>query len=147
MPIESDFNLVRGAVKRALRSDDIIPNATDANPMSRDDMLRRFRTSVIEEMRSFSGEQVQIDFDAVPSAPDPVPESAPPEQKRLRQAEPMMIWQLHNKYLLAPIKSGWWSSITCGARAHSVRAGKKEPARKIRRRSAVVVPQNHRSVA
>jgi len=100
------FNLVRGAVKRALRSDDIIPNATDANPMSRDDMLRRFRTSVIEEMRSFSGEQVQIDFDAVPSAPDPVPESAPPEQKRLRQAEPMMIWQLHNKYLLAPIKSG-----------------------------------------
>lgn len=114
------YSLVRGAVKRALVTDNIIPEMQRARSTSRSEFDNRFGSSLVDDMRRYSAEQAQM----VPSAPnDPqqalpltvepspsaspfLPESttAPPTQ--VRQKDGAIVWQLHNKYILSQIKSG-----------------------------------------
>lgn len=113
------FSLVRGAVKRALISDNIIPEVRPEDfqsPLKRS----RFRSPVLDEMKNFDKNQTKIDFDAGESLyaspegfsfsdnrydePSPMPPSntAPASPATDRP----MLWQLHNKYILSQIKSG-----------------------------------------
>lgn len=108
------FSLVRGAVLRTLKKDDIIPNIKVGKTQS----FRppRFRTSLGNELR-VDPNQTQIDFDSKPNSGfsqetgttqsnplSPFPLTS--EENTSEQTNEKMLWQLHNKYILAQIKSG-----------------------------------------
>ncbi|MDZ7721349.1 MAG: DNA mismatch repair endonuclease MutL [candidate division KSB1 bacterium] len=106
------FSLVRGAVLRALKKDDVVPNmqSAPAQQLSRP----RFKSSIASELR-VNPDQTRIDFDAQPQpgeSQDPTPPapSSPfmpaAQEPKAEQDDEKMLWQLHNKYILAQIKSG-----------------------------------------
>jgi len=113
------YELVRSAVKRALTTDNIIPEMQKHRQIALEDLNRRFQSSLADDMRNFSSQQARMDFDRpvslapsfpghseqglTPPAQSPsVPSFAisPPQQENL------MVWQLQNKYILSQIKSG-----------------------------------------
>lgn len=115
------FSLVRGAVKRALATDHIIPDVRPENiqfPTRRP----RFRSSLVDDMKNFNKDQTRIDFDAAsaelydfPSSasqpeyfntPASALNSASETSQQKKETEHAMLWQLHNKYVLSQIKSG-----------------------------------------
>ena len=109
------FSLVRGAIKRALMTDGIVPHV---RPETAD--TAHFTTSLIDDMKSFHVQQTAIDFSTAP----PVSYESPGQQRLSPgQQEPAltasspastpstasgqaMLWQLQNKYVLSQIKSG-----------------------------------------
>ncbi len=109
------FSLVRGAIKRALMTDGIVPHV---RPETAD--TAHFATSLIDDMKSFHVQQTAIDFSTAP----PVSHESPGQQRLSPgQQEPAltasspastpstasgqaMLWQLQNKYVLSQIKSG-----------------------------------------
>jgi len=110
------FSLVRGAVLRALKSDKVVPDVQQSAPPGRLSKPR-FRSSLADDLRD-NPDQTAIDFDApAPAAEDtqseqseepsstPFPLEASKETEQSQQDE-KMLWQLHNKYILAQIKSG-----------------------------------------
>lgn len=112
------FSLVRGAVLRALKSDQVVPDVQQTDSPSRLSKPR-FRSSLVDDLRH-NPDQASIDFDAPAPADDdsqsaqseersstpfPLEGSKETEQSQSQQDE-KMLWQLHNKYILAQIKSG-----------------------------------------
>ncbi len=118
---QSLFSVVRGAVKRALTRDEVIPEMSSQRP-SFEDMRARFRSSLPDELHHFSPDQMQMNFDkstshpVQPSAPMPSQpgQELPPDESQYQAAAPQrsqpqtsaVVWQLHNKYILSQIKSG-----------------------------------------
>ncbi len=108
------YDLMRGAVKRALQTDSIIPELHRFTPGSRSFEQPRFQTTLQKDI--FDYHQTQIEFTRSGGVMAPVPEqpAAPvmtdePVSAQPRQEEstgPAMVWQLQNKYILAQIKSG-----------------------------------------
>jgi len=114
------FSLVRGAIKRAVKTDEIVPEMQEKIKFARKPFTKRFPSSLIDEIYG-GAQQTQINFDrdsanidfernAQPSIQpgshfrvEPV-QSSSAEQSR--QDETKMLWQFHNKYLLSQIKSG-----------------------------------------
>ncbi len=109
------YSLVRAAVKRALRSDHVIPEVGGSRGLPVENLAEKFR----KQAESYSGKQSSFSFDA-PAPPDkettpqpgiPGPEktqvenTSPPAQPRLQTDTPP-VWQLHQKYILSHIKSG-----------------------------------------
>jgi DNA mismatch repair protein MutL len=111
------FTIMRGAVKRALTSDSAVPElGTHARTDSSG--FKRFETSIAVEIKNFRAEQIGIDFDDTTSSSgfalqpeDPKrlisPFSISPAPARSEEPkESVLVWQLHNKYILSQIKSG-----------------------------------------
>ncbi len=123
---QSLFTLIRGAIKRAVKTDEIIPEMQEKFQLSRRPFPKRFTTSLIDEIYSSNKTtQTAINFDAPPEVDYPVDmvavkptqaasqfrienQSAVPATPAVpaRQQEAKMLWQLHNKYLVSQIKSG-----------------------------------------
>ncbi|OGC07513.1 hypothetical protein A2V82_08920 [candidate division KSB1 bacterium RBG_16_48_16] len=111
------FTIMRGSVKRALTSDNAVPELR-THARTESSGFKRFETSIAVEMKNFRAEQIGIDFDDTTSSSgfalqpeDPKrlispfsisPAPAPSEQPK----ESVLVWQLHNKYILSQIKSG-----------------------------------------
>ena len=117
------FSLVRGAVKRALIADNIIPNVHPHDGEPKQTGSARFTSSLIDDIKNFHVQQTAIDFNAAAQtlygagdSPQPTivaPESAtftPPRETpppgTTHSAGQAMLWQLLNKYVLSQIKSG-----------------------------------------
>ncbi len=122
------FSIIRGAIKRAVKTDEIIPEMQEKFQLSRHPFPKRFTTSLIDEIYSSKNTQTRIDFDnipnddflpvteqttAAPSGPQfrienagPAPATPTSPATPQRQQENKMLWQLHNKYLVSQIKSG-----------------------------------------
>lgn len=112
------YELVRSAVKRALITDKIIPEMQQQRQASLSELNRRFQSTLAEDMRAFSSQQGRMDFDRPPSIPiAPQGENEPSKRRSLSFSAPalssatpppesIMVWQLHNKYILSQIKSG-----------------------------------------
>ena len=113
------YSIVRGAIKRALTNEEVIPQIDTKPQPSLNEMRHRFQASLAEDMRSFSTDQMTIDFDRPVSpeenAKEGEPETRPvspfsispaPSQNQQPAQEVAMVWQLHNKYILSQIKSG-----------------------------------------
>ena len=114
------YSLVRGAVKRALITDNIIPEMQQNRSASPTHFDQRFGSSIVDDMRHFSAERGRMNFETqqketqqslpltIEPSPDaspfPVPSPEPPAQTR--QSDGAIVWQLHNKYILSQIKSG-----------------------------------------
>ena len=108
------FSLLRGAVLRTLKKDDVIPGFHSHNsPIQRLDRPR-FKTSISSELQ-INPDQTSIDFDSKPDIGEtqqhpPAHSSSPflpgAPEKTAEQDDGKMLWQLHNKYILAQIKSG-----------------------------------------
>ncbi len=113
------YELVRSAVKRALTTDDIIPEMQQRRQIVLNDLTRRFQSSLAEDMHTFSSQQAKMEFERpisvitsfsgqgeqrIATRPQPPSGSSitgpPPSQEHL------MVWQLQNKYILSQIKSG-----------------------------------------
>lgn len=110
------FSMVRGAVKRALSKDDVIPDVSPQDIMQRP-RKPRFRSSLIDDMKSSNRHQTSIDFDAAASAlyggeavESHAQQAASPSQESQTETsgdERQLLWQMHNKYILSQIKSGF----------------------------------------
>ncbi len=108
------FSMVRGAVKRALSKDEIIPDVSPQD-FAHQSRKPRFRSSLIDDMKSFNRHQTSIDFDAAAAElysgeEYPIQEAPAPstDQHQSRSFdERQMLWQMHNKYILSQIKSGF----------------------------------------
>jgi len=108
------YDLVRGAIKRALQTDSIVPQLQRFTPGGSTENLPRFQTSLQQEILDFH--QTRIDFSrpeassgaAMPSPPPAGPMSSPATVGREPEpaSPPAMVWQMQNKYILAQIKSG-----------------------------------------
>jgi len=114
------FSLVRGAIKRALMTDGIVPHVRPETAAGNIAAAAHFSTSLIDDMKSFHVQQTAIDFSTAP----PVSHESPGQQRLSPgQQEPAltasspastpstasgqaMLWQLQNKYVLSQIKSG-----------------------------------------
>ena len=111
------YDLMRGAVKKALRTDSLIPDLREREEFP----LSHF------PQRQPTGEQSQFDFSSRPATDitegltipfkseknlEPkTPPSSPfhivgKTTKRTEQPEPVSVWQIHNKYIMSQIKSG-----------------------------------------
>ncbi len=113
------YELVRSAVKRALTTDNIVPEMQQHRQVALEDLHRRFQSSLADDMRNFSSQQARMDFDKPISrapffpgrreqsstSPGQAP-SAPSFAGSPPQQENLMVWQLQNKYILSQIKSG-----------------------------------------
>lgn len=99
------YDLVRSAVKRALRTDNIIPEIHQFYPPHWGDAgLKMGPAAILDELQR----QTQMEFG--PEA-DSEPNEAPLITSAPAAAAPvsrdtMSIWQLQNKYILSQIKSG-----------------------------------------
>ncbi|MBN1481828.1 DNA mismatch repair endonuclease MutL [candidate division KSB1 bacterium] len=115
------FSLVRGAVKRALMSDQIVPDIKPEDLKSFPRKRSRFRASLIDELKNFNSQQATLDFDAPPAAIYASPQDSASQadnewndsavtssrsQGGRQESERSLMWQLHNKYILSQIKSG-----------------------------------------
>lgn len=111
------YDLVRGAVKRALQSDSIIPELHRFTPGSRSFDQPRFQGTLQKDI--FDYHQTRIEFTrpagavaaiqpwASPAPTTPLPEEPAAQPPRQEEGSgPAMVWQLQNKYILAQIKSG-----------------------------------------
>ncbi len=110
------YDLVRGAIRRALQTDSIVPQLQRFTPGGSAENLPRFQSSLQQEILDYH--QTRIDFsqpDAPISAATPLPASTPtgpmtPPATLRREPAPAapaaMVWQMQNKYVLAQIKSG-----------------------------------------
>jgi DNA mismatch repair protein MutL len=112
------YDLVRGAVKRALQTDSIIPQLRRFTPgvwsseqPRNDSTVQRdifeYHQSQIEWNRPSAG--VVMPFQ--PTQPvgepsEPITPTAPVSQVPADPSTQAMVWQLQNKYILAQIKSG-----------------------------------------
>ncbi|NLP09020.1 DNA mismatch repair protein MutL, partial [bacterium] len=110
------YDLVRGAIKRALQTDSIVPQLQRYTPGGSAENTPRFQTSLQQEILDFHQTRIDSSQPETPiSAATPSPASTPtgsmtsPATAR-REPEPSaptaMVWQLQNKYVLAQIKSG-----------------------------------------
>jgi DNA mismatch repair protein MutL len=117
------FSLVRGAVKRALTTDHIIPDVRPDN-IQMPSRRPRFRSSLVDDMKNFNKDQAKLDFESSASIyapPEPstfsspgtfttgssdIESTTPSTAQRKDDSERTMLWQLHNKYVLSQIKSG-----------------------------------------
>lgn len=111
------FSLVRGAIKRTLISDNIVPGVNQAQGSAAFDVGRPSRSSLLDELRIPKVKQTQMDFEApavtmptgIPRPPATRPEPAPFSPASSvpgAAAERAPVWQLHNKYILSQIRSG-----------------------------------------
>lgn len=117
------FSLVRGAVKRALIADNIIPNVHPQDGERSQAGAARFSSSLIDDIKNFHVQQTAIDFSAAAqslygASDSPQPAAVSPELPAVSSpgkttlpgttsaAGQAMLWQLHNKYVLSQIKSG-----------------------------------------
>jgi len=115
------FSIVRGAIKRALTRDDVIPSISTRPTL--DDIRGRFQMSLQKEIGTPSPqEQIGLDFGRpqIPSMPSqqdtssvtgsprdfsrPASDQSTPQTGEHKEAA--AVWQLHNKYILSQIKSG-----------------------------------------
>ena len=104
------YDLVRGAVKRALRTDNIIPEIQHFYPPHWGDAgPRSGPTDILDElqrqtqMNLYTGSETDEE-----SAPviQSMPASFSPAETSTPARETAQIWQLQNKYILSQIKSG-----------------------------------------
>ncbi|MBN1559460.1 DNA mismatch repair endonuclease MutL [candidate division KSB1 bacterium] len=113
------FSLVRGSVKRALLSDQIVPELQQEN-LPRSSKAARFRAPLLDDIKGYDKRQIALDFDAAASALYSSPEersitqtsasamtSSAEKTTPRSTADGMMLWQLHNKYIVSQIKSGF----------------------------------------
>jgi DNA mismatch repair protein MutL len=113
------YDLVRGAVKRALQTDSIIPQLRRFTPGVWSSEQPRYESTVQRDI--FEYHQTQIEWNRPGAAAAVVPPPASPSGTELPEsAAPVaavpspptessaqaMVWQLQNKYILAQIKSG-----------------------------------------
>lgn len=111
------FSLLRGAVKRALFKDHIVPQ------MGRDEMMpqlrqvSRFRSSLLDDLKQSRAQQGMLNFEAAAQMlyQSDNQESAPVDEARQHthgaarttmEEEQGNLWQTHNKYIVSQIKSG-----------------------------------------
>ena len=115
------FSLIRGAVKRAVKTDEIVPEMQEKFRFSKKPFAKRFPSSLIDEIYSGGTQQTSINFDQESEKMDFEQHEQKPSQSgshfRIEQEQPeapeprprhetKMLWQFHNKYLLSQIKSG-----------------------------------------
>jgi DNA mismatch repair protein MutL len=122
------YTLVRGAIKRALVSEDGVPEIkldSDTVQVDASEMTgwHKPQRPALDELRSFSSEQTRIDFDA-PTDPEqsrmkldgdwqapkasstPFPVTPTPKETSPSLNSGVLVWQMHNRYILSQIKSG-----------------------------------------
>jgi DNA mismatch repair protein MutL len=102
------FSVVRGAVKRALLKDDIIPDFPSQGLFTDRESSPRFDSPLSSEMRKNYVEQLPIVFDdaSPPDVQSRSPQSNASRQESFQSRDTVLVWQLHNKYILTQIKSG-----------------------------------------
>ncbi len=118
------FTLIRGAIKRSMKTDDIVPEMMqNFRAPGRPSFSKRFASPLVDEIRQTPTPQTRIDFEnppprethshydhTEPVESEPVarynltPQQSPSPNKY--KEENKMLWQLHNKYLVSQIKSG-----------------------------------------
>jgi DNA mismatch repair protein MutL len=110
------FSLLRGAVKRALFKDHIVPQ------MGRDEVMpplrkdSRFRSSLLDDLKQSRAQQGMLDFETAAQMlyqGDEQQSSAVDETRQHTfgshaavEEEQGKLWQAHNKYIVSQIKSG-----------------------------------------
>jgi DNA mismatch repair protein MutL len=111
------FSLMRGAVKRTLISDNIIPEMITQTGLGGIAPQNKMSTSIYEQMKDSDVHQTKMDFESPSIKNSPIfspdrsknPTSEPfrptPESSRPAEAR-APLWQLHSKYILSQIKSG-----------------------------------------
>ncbi len=115
------FTLIRGAVKRAVKTDEIVPEMQEKIKFSQKPFARRFPSSLIDEIYGGGTQQTRINFDQDPGNMNfghneqasvqsgshfRIDQSLPADSEPQSRHETKMLWQFHNKYLLSQIKSG-----------------------------------------
>jgi DNA mismatch repair protein MutL len=110
------YSLVRSAVSRALKSDQIVPGFKAQNQSEEQSSSSRFQAPLLDEMRTWSRQQAakvpsssseQISLALTHDQTDE--DSFQAAAGSYQNNEPdggAMVWQLHNKYILSQIKSG-----------------------------------------
>jgi len=108
------FALIRGAVKRTLHQDHIVPDVRLDSQTADTRPLARFRPAIKQEIGRHQTQQASIDFnnaaerlygrELIPS--ESMDEGVGSSETRLQDEDPWKIWQAHNKYILSQIKSG-----------------------------------------
>ena len=106
------FPLLRGAVKRALYKDQIVPSLSGEERASTGRTASRFRSTLIDDLRQGRTHQETIDFEAAgrmlyqPAESEPEPDERPQVAVRQKEEEPAKLWQLHDRYIVSQIRSG-----------------------------------------
>ncbi|MBN2413209.1 DNA mismatch repair endonuclease MutL [candidate division KSB1 bacterium] len=115
------FSLIRGAVKRAVKTDEIVPEMQEKFKFTKKPFIKRFPSTLIDEIYGSETQQTRFDFDRdsgnlnFGNNEQPTVQSGSHfriEQPQQADSEPQprqetkMLWQFHNKYLLSQIKSG-----------------------------------------
>jgi len=114
------YDLVRGAVKRALQTDSIIPQLRRFTPGVWSSEQPQHESSVQRDIFEYHQSQIEWNRPAtgalLPAAPLPAAEAgaeivpaamaAAPAPAAKESSSQAMVWQLQNKYILAQIKSG-----------------------------------------
>lgn len=110
------YSLVRSAVSRALKSDQIVPGFDAQNQSGEQAFSSRFQAPLLDEMHTWSRQQAakvpsssseQISLALTHDQTDE--ETFQTAAGSYQNNEPeggAMVWQLHNKYILSQIKSG-----------------------------------------
>ena len=109
------FSLVRGAVKRALRSDDMIPLVGSQESIT-DFKRQRFKRPIIDDIKKGGTEQTSIDFTSVSNdlygndstglSMDYKSQPLGAQSSSTTPPSQALLWQLHHKYIFSQIKSG-----------------------------------------
>ncbi len=110
------YSLVRSAVSRALKSDQIVPGFEARNQSGEQSSSSRFQAPLLDEMRTWSRQQAakvpsssseQISLALTHDQTDEESFQAAAGSYQTNEPEGgAMVWQLHNKYILSQIKSG-----------------------------------------
>jgi DNA mismatch repair protein MutL len=114
------YDLVRGAVKRALQTDSIIPELQRFTPGSRTFQQPRFQSTVQKDIFDYHQTRIEFTRPSAPIVPVFAPALAPqpsagstdvgsvttPAGRQEESSANALVWQMQNKYVLAQIKSG-----------------------------------------
>lgn len=111
------FSLMRGAVKRALISDNIIPEMAAQTGLGGFAPREKMLTSIYEQIQTSAKQQTKMDFESPSITIPPTLNQGPSKGPRPLPLRPLSdiprpkedrapLWQLHNKYILSQIKSG-----------------------------------------
>jgi DNA mismatch repair protein MutL len=102
------FSMVRSVVKQTLLKDDIIPNFPSQKSIEDQESRSRFDAPLSSELRKNVFQQTQIIFETQPQSdvPPVTAQLKTPRSEPSQSRDAVLVWQLHNKYILTQIKSG-----------------------------------------